>query len=112
MILIRNDRGREFAVVFVDAEPGSDFGPKVRFYDRTHRHKGTTPVEPGGIDPELGQGCGSYYVDTILGEDRFSQGMQGLGETGLCLHGGVPEWTIDAATMRIVIAYLRGRRSL
>jgi hypothetical protein len=50
------------------------------------------------FDMTSGQGTpGTYYVSTIL------DGSNG----GLCLHGGVPAWDIDANAMSKVRAWLR-----
>lgn len=59
----------------------------VEFYDRRFP-----------IDGEHGQFTGGYYnVDTVLGRDGF-----GRGDGGLCLHGGVPDWSLDEVTMSAV----------
>jgi hypothetical protein len=59
-------------------------GDLVAFYDTRYEH---TP---------LGQFVSRYYVDTIL-----------KGTAGLCLDGGVPEWTISAAGMARVREHLQ-----
>lgn len=63
----------------------------VEFYDRRYL-----------IDGEHGQFTGGYYdVDTILGRDEY-----GRADGGLCLHGGVPDWTLDDASMDLVRSWL------
>lgn len=43
---------------------------------------------------------GRYYASTLLANDRLTR-------TGLDIHGGVPNWSIDAATWTQVDAWLR-----
>jgi hypothetical protein len=63
----------------------------VEFYDRRFL-----------IDGEHGQFTGGYYdVDTLLGRDEY-----GRASGGLSLHGGVPTWTVDEASMFLVRAWL------
>lgn len=62
--------------------------PMVEFYDARHMHT------------SRGQFVSRYYVSTLLnGASRTS---------GLMLDGGVPEWTVDAASMQRVVDYLTG----
>lgn len=59
--------------------------PGVEFYDTRYQHT------------IFGQFTGGrYYVDTLLG---------GVG--GLCLDGGVSDWSLDSAAMDVVRAWLR-----
>lgn len=64
--------------------------PLVEFYDTRYPHT------------EFGQFVSRYYVETILGTDRW-----GRGEGGLMLDGGVPSWTVSAEDIDIVREYLR-----
>jgi hypothetical protein len=59
-------------------------GELVAFYDTRYEHS------------NFGQFVSRYYIDTIL-----------KGTAGLCLDGGVPEWTISAAGMARVREHLR-----
>jgi hypothetical protein len=65
--------------------------PLVEFYDVRYPHT------------EFGQFVSRYYVSTILGDDGY-----GPKDSGLNLHGGVPEWTVSERHMDIVRAYLKG----
>ena len=63
--------------------------PVVEFYDARYRNvRGFTPD---------GQFVSRYYLESLVGRfDRY----------GLDLQGDVPDWTIDASTMRTVAAWL------
>lgn len=115
LLLITNDKGREFAVRFVDVNEtyGLNFclinngkdklssgDPLVEFWDRTHPHE---PVEPESN--VLGQFTGGRYsVFTLLGLDSYGSGVGGL-----CLDGGNRDvWSVDEASMRAVRAWLSG----
>jgi hypothetical protein len=77
--------------------PANNGRPMVEFYDR----RGHDTDLPG-----FGQFTGGYYyLSTLLGLDDFSN--EPVDGEGLNLHGGVPEWSIDGAAYRIVIAWLR-----
>ena len=65
--------------------------PLVEFYDSRYPHT------------EFGQFVSRYYVDTILGKE----GYHGRSEGGLCLHGGIPEWSVSAEDMATVRAFLQ-----
>lgn len=58
--------------------------PLVEFYDARYPHT------------EFGQFVTRYYVSTILERER----------NGLCLDGGIPEWSVSANDMDIVRAWL------
>lgn len=70
----------------------------VEFFDRRY-------IE--GFTPD-GQFVSRYYVDTLIG-DRIMPGFE-RGHRGLDLHGGIPDWTIDANTMDIVLSWLQNVR--
>jgi len=57
---------------------------KVSFYDARYKEGFT----------EHGQFIGTYYLETLQ-EDR-----EEIGKRGLDLHGGIPEWSVDAETMK------------
>lgn len=59
-------------------------------------------------DGQFTGGC--YYVSTLLGEDGFGWDIR-KANGGLNLYGGVPEWTVDAATVKKVGAWLVQVRS-
>ncbi len=68
--------------------------PLVEFYDRRYNHT------------EFGQFTGGrYYASTLLGECKFND--TDIGKTGLCLDGGIPEWSIDADTCKIIVAWIK-----
>ena len=94
---IKNDKGRRFNVRIITN--GDKYGrnhaltmtsnsPQVEFYD---------PMWPESAHPELGQFIGRYYITTLQDRDR---------NQGLDLHGGVPEWGIDADAMQFVHDFL------
>jgi hypothetical protein len=68
----------------------NDTAPLVEFYDTRYN-----PSDFMG----RGQFVSRYYVDTILGSDYPG---------GLCLDGGVPEWTVGPAAMLQVKEYIAG----
>ena len=68
--------------------------PLVHFYD--------TSAAPQAFGPE-GQLVASYYVDTILGRDKWGKSEYPY---GLSLNADVPQWTVSAHEMTQVIAYL------
>lgn len=74
-----------------------DAGPLVEFYDLRYPMHG-----------EPGQFVSRYYVDTVLGRDDYSKRIGNTNpRCGLLLDGGNPDtWTVDAATMDVVRAWL------
>ena len=58
--------------------------PLVEFYDVRYPHT------------ELGQFVTRYYAETLLEME----------DTGLCLDGGVPNWSVSRNDMRIVRAWV------
>jgi hypothetical protein len=85
--------GIPFRVVYIPQGTASknypsvntDRGPLVEFYDRRWAH---TPD---------GQFVSRYYASTMLAHSS----------DGLCLHGEVSAWVVDAATVQLVVAWLR-----
>lgn len=66
-------------------EPGST--PLVEFFDKRYMH---TP---------FGQFTGGrYYLETVI--DVIKE------RRGLCLDGGIPEWSVDADSMQLVGEFL------
>ena len=89
-ILRKGDKyGREFCLTHDEDKP------LVEFYDSRYPHT------------EYGQFVTRYYVETILGTDRY-----GRGTGGLMLDGGVPSWTVGAKDMDTVRAYLKAETGL
>lgn len=91
--------GVPFRVLFLPAgtegpnayrHPATSEQATVEFYDRRYQH------EAG-----LGQFVSHYYVTTVLGTDGY-----GNGEGGINLAGDVDSWTVDAAAMAVVRAWL------
>jgi len=81
--------GRDFVLTHNEDKP------LVEFYDSRYPHT------------EFGQFVSRYYVETILGEDKW-----GSGEGGLILDGGNrDQWTVSNHHMDIVRAYLKGYTS-
>jgi hypothetical protein len=50
-------------------------------------------------DKVLGQFIGRYYADTLLSNNKIN--------TGLDLHGGIPEWSLDANTLHKFMDWIR-----
>jgi hypothetical protein len=69
----------------------------VEFYDLSLADD-TAGTGPPGFGP-LGQYITRYHVETLLANDRP--------DTGLNLYLGIPAWSLDAAAMTIVRAWLR-----
>tara|TARA_R110000868_G_scaffold8513_3_gene44072 strand:- start:18543 stop:18839 length:297 start_codon:yes stop_codon:yes gene_type:complete len=65
--------------------------PMVEFYDARYPHT------------EYGQFVARYYVETILEGDGY-----GPKDSGLCLDGGIPEWTVSQEDMVTVRNFLKG----
>jgi hypothetical protein len=57
-------------------------------------------------DTRYNQFCSRYYLTTLLRQDHWTAGKPSLAVTGLTLHGGIPEWHIDAAGMKPVVEWL------
>ena len=76
--------GRNFCLVHDEADA------LVEFYD---------PKYTKGFGPD-GQFVSRYYIYTLLGHEP--------GRVGLCLDGGIPEWSISPQGVREVQRYLRG----
>ena len=78
MIKVINDNGRPWSVAIVR--------DTVKFYDARYEHT------------DIGQFVSSYYISTIL---------DGNDDIGLCLDGGIPEWSISASGMGRIRKWLR-----
>ena len=66
----------------------NDKAPMVEFYDSRYA---------GASFGERGQFVSRYYVSTLLDRQPL----------GLCLDGGVPEWSVSAAGMQQVVEYIQ-----
>lgn len=78
--------GRDLACIHEKDEP------LIEFYDAHNKYTG----EKGA---EFGQFVSRYYLKSLTSDGRF--------DTGLCLDGGVPVWTIDRAGMQAAGAILK-----
>jgi hypothetical protein len=67
-----------------------EWGPMVEFYD-------ISPMRNYG--PPEGQFVSRYYISTLRDDEER------LGQSGLCLDGGIPKWILTAANLRDVFAY-------
>jgi hypothetical protein len=78
-----------FRAVIGENHYGHSNKPVVTFYDRRYPHT------------ENGQHTGAtYYLDTLM--DDYER----LSKSGLCLHGGVPDWQIGAREFRTVANWI------
>lgn len=96
-----NDKGRTFAVRVLPA--GARYGAgnrsvtdraEVEFYDTTHADDAGAHNPAAGFGP-IGQFVSRYHFGTLITHSG-----------GLTLDGGVPEWSLDAATMKQVTLWL------
>ncbi len=72
--------------------------PLIEFYDYDHDH------DYDG-DNRLGQFVSRYYLDT-LATDEYSPAFSQTSRHGLCLHGGVPKWSVSGRGMNKVIRFI------
>jgi len=75
-------------------EHGKD-DPMVEFYDGRQ-------ARPG----HLGQFVSRYYASALTRRCQYNRGSLPLSQTGLDLHGGVPEWSVCAEDMANVMNWL------
>ena len=88
--LFTSGTGAAFRAIYVQqSETPGYTGSLVRFYDTGF------PVE------QYGQYVSGYYVSTLL--DDYAA----LCQRGLCLDGRVSTWSIDPASMRAVLDWLK-----
>ena len=89
-LLFTSETGVAFRAIYLQqtGTPGYS-GSLIRFYDTGF------PVE------QYGQYVSGYYVSTLL--DDYAA----LCERGLCLDGRVSTWSIDPASMRSVLDWLK-----
>ncbi len=92
------------AELFKDSESGRTFcvnlkGDCVEFYDHDQDHS-----KFGALGQFTG---GRYYIDTIMGYDRY-----GRGEGGLVLHGAVPSWDICSDTMDTIRNWIKNNTTI
>lgn len=57
-------------------------------------------------DMDSNQFVSRYYLTTLLRWDHWSDREPSLDQTGLCLDGGVPAWTINAYAMRAPVQWM------
>lgn len=57
-------------------------------------------------DTRYNQFVSRYYLTTLLRQDQWTANQPSFAVTGLVLDGGVPDWRIDAAGMKPVVAWL------
>jgi hypothetical protein len=97
-VIRKGDRyGLDNCLVHDDAR---NWGPMIEFWDLTNANKpGLGGL--GGFGPD-GQFVSRYYARTLAEDYR-----EGSARQGLCLHGGVPEWNVDAAAMTKVLELVR-----
>lgn len=84
--------------VFIQDPKEDDYKqePIVRWYDGRYPHK-----KEGKI--VLGQFVSSYYITTMLGDEFGAR----LGDSGgLCLDGGVPDWSVSQECAQEVADFL------
>tara|TARA_R110001632_G_scaffold65539_2_gene155154 strand:- start:71 stop:454 length:384 start_codon:yes stop_codon:yes gene_type:complete len=102
-----NDNGQRWTVRIVEASDHygrnmcltNENETLVEFYDARYAHT----IAPDG--ELLGQFVSRYYLDTLTGKCKWSNGGIGKG-AGFCLHGGVPDWCISAQSMYAVADFL------
>lgn len=85
--------------------------PMVEFYDARYEHQ---PVD----DTRKGQFVSRYNWLTLSSQDRerltlkttaaLRTHLDSPEPRGLCLHGGIPAWTVDARSMSLVLAWAEG----
>ncbi len=98
-MIITNDKGRPFLIRVVrhgdrwglnDCLVHDKADPLIEFYDYNYAN-----VKTFG---ERGQFVANYYASTLA---------EHAPDRGLCLHGGVDGWEVDAAALAPVIALAR-----
>jgi hypothetical protein len=91
---VTNDKGRTFELRIIEVgdnygrnnclthDDPIGYGAMVEFWDTTHN-----------------QFVSRYYIKTLQERDQ---------NYGLCLYGGEPVWSVDAAAMQIVHNFIEG----
>lgn len=85
----------------------NELEPLVEFYDARHEHQ---PVD----DTRKGQFVSRYNWSTLSFRSTLRKSMATRTHLddpeprGLCLHGGIPAWTVDARSMSLVLAWAEG----
>lgn len=88
------ETNQPWTVVIKDEDPIRE--PTVRWYDSRYPHD-----KEGKI--VLGQFVSSYYITTMLGDEFGAR----LGDSGgLCLDGGVPDWSVSQECAKEVADFL------
>ena len=120
-IIMANREKRVFACVLI--REGDPYGvngclthegpSSVEFWDLTHPHGLITDqmVEADAGQRVYGQFTGGrYFLTTLIGEDKWST-HPGKFVPGINLYGGVPEWSIDAATLDKMLSFIVGEEA-
>lgn len=106
MLAVTNNQGIRFNVrVVLKGEPyGTGYclthdkdKPLVEFYDARFGVK-------GGFDSR-GQFISRYYLDTIKGTSEYSKIAGDTEVRGICLQGGIPEWSVTKENVISAIEY-------
>ena len=88
------ETNQPWTVVIKDEDPIQE--PTVRWYDNRYPHD-----KEGKI--VLGQFVSSYYITTMLGDEFGAR----LGDSGgLCLDGGIPDWSVSQECAKEVADFL------
>ena len=92
--------GREMCLTH-KGTPNHPGDPLVEFYDtrhpQDHEFAGTREDAKSAGVPPLGQFVARYYLSTLT-HCAFAG--------GLCLQGGVPDWSIDSHTLALIRTWL------
>lgn len=79
---------RQGVAFTVTLREDAKYGRTVAFYDVRYPHTA------------FGQFVSEYCLETLW------EGAERLAVAGLCLHGGVPEWSVSPEGMREVLEYI------
>ena len=90
---ITNDNGVTFNVILFKEKRKK----LVSFYDSRYKDGFT----------KYGQPVSRYYMNTLLGKDGFGGS---IANSGICLHGGVDDWSIGPKQSKILCDWLEKNR--
>jgi hypothetical protein len=94
----KNHHGRSFTFTIIN--PGDAYGRNMCFINQKE-----AMVEVWDTtETRTTQMVSRYYISTLLGFDKWSNGK--AFENGLCLDGGVPVWNINASDLTHVHQWL------
>lgn len=89
-------------------------GDQVEFWDLSDADDSdgdlATTADRHGFGPLGNFTGGRYFVATLL-DEVSSSARRDLRETGLCLQGGVPAWSVDGGSMRVILSWMRRTRA-